>query len=95
VFGIVYVIELWYFITTVFSEYEFVLMGYILGVSFILWSLGSSSVGGLLIIFPFIGYILLISSKVNLVGNILNEIKKILLIGIILIGNILLLVCIT
>jgi len=88
-----YVIELWYFMTTVYSEYEFVLIGYILGVSFILWSLRSSSLGGLLIIFPFVGYLLLMSSKINLNGNILNEIKKILVIRIIFMGNMLILIC--
>jgi len=91
--GLVYIIELWYFMTTVYSEYEFVLIGYILGVSFVLWSLGSSSLGGLLIIYPFVGYLLLMSSKMNLNGNMLNEIKKVLVVRIILMGNMLILIC--
>lgn len=91
--GVIYTVELWYFVTTVFREAEYVILGYILGVSFIIWSMGGSALNGIFLIFPFVGYVLVMISKLNLNGNLLSEMKKIVLVGIISVGNVLLLTC--
>jgi hypothetical protein len=54
-------------------------MRYIVGVSVVLWSVRSSIFLRLVLIAPFIGYILLILSKINVIGVGLNEVKKVLL----------------
>jgi len=73
VYCVVYIVESMYFLSTNFGELEYVIMGYVIGVIFWMWSISVSWMVGVLILFPFCRFIIKMLSNIVMGGVVLNE----------------------